>query len=191
MTKEEEFDLKRLAEMKAYLEKKIVDSEREAERLRSFLEVVDSLLTEKSFRHVKISPEATAVPEEVEEARKQPSEVWPITSPEGAHLADLEITESEITLVPDPGIKYEVASPPLRAFLVARVLDPMHAKDQEAARAGQLSANNVLVYEVEDDGGVLKALRVRNYGGQGRLSELRNAMRWTIRRMYEKTLQTR
>lgn len=191
LTKEEEFDLKRLAEMKAYLEKKIVDSEREAERLRSFLEVVDSLLTEKSFRHVKISPEATAVPEEVEEARKQPSEVWPITSPEGAHLADLEITESEITLVPDPGIKYEVASPPLRAFLVARVLDPMHAKDQEAARAGQLSANNVLVYEVEDDGGVLKALRVRNYGGQGRLSELRNAMRWTIRRMYEKTLQTR
>lgn len=193
LTKEEEFDLKRLAEMKAYLEKKIVDSEREAERLRSFLEVVDSLLTEKSFRHVKISPEAqaTAVPEEVEEARKQPSEVWPITSPEGAHLADLEITESEIILVPDLGIKYEVASPPLRAFLVARVLDPMHAKDQEAARAGQLSANNVLVYQVEDDGGVLKALRVRNYGGQGRLSELRNAMRWTIRRMYEKTLQTR
>ena len=193
LTKEDEPDLKRLAEMKAYLEKKIADSEREAERLRSFLEIIDSLLAEKSFRPVKISPEAqvTAVPEEVEEARKQPSEVWPITSPEGAHLAHVEITESELTLVPDPSIRYEVASPPLRAFLVARVLDPMHAKDQEAARAGQLSANNVLVYEVEEDGGVLKALRVRNYGGQGRLGELRNAMRWTIRRMYEKTLQTR
>lgn len=192
LAKEDEPDLKRLAEMKAYLEKKIAESEREAERLRSFLEIVDSLLAEKSFRHVRISPEAqvTSAAEEAEKPRKQPSEVWPIVSPEGAHLADLEITESELMLVPDRSIKYEVASPPLRAFLVARVLDPMHTKDQEAARTGQLGANNILEYEVQEDGGTLKALRVRNYGDQRRLAELRNAMRWTIRRMYEKTLQT-
>lgn len=193
MTKEEELDLKRLAEMKAYLEKKIADSEREVERLKSFVQVVDSLLAEKSFRPVKIPAEAQviAAPEGVEGARKQVSEVWPITSPDGVHLADLQITESELTLVPDPTIKYEVASPPLRAFLIARVLDPMHAKDQEVARTGQLSANNVLAYEVDEDGGTLKALRVRNYGDQRRLAELRNAIRWTVRRMYEKTLQTR
>lgn len=193
LTNDDELYLKRLAEMKAYLEKKITESDREAERLRSFLEVVDSLLAEKSFRHVKISPQAqaTAAPEGVEGVRRQPSEVWPITSPEGVHLADVETTESELTLVPDRSIRYEVASPPLRAFLVARVLDPMHTKDQDAARAGQLSDNKVLVYEVEEDGGTLKALRVRNYGDQRRLSELRNAIRWTIRRMYEKTLQTR
>ena len=193
LAKEDEPDLKRLAEMKAHLEKKIADSEREAEQLRSFLEIVDSLLAEKSFRHVKISPEAQAAsaPEEVEKARKQLGEVWPIVSPEGAHLADLEVTESELRLVPEPSIKYEVASPPLRAFLVTRVLDPMHTKDQEAARTGQLGASNVLEYEVEEDGGTLKALRVRNYGDQRRLAELRNAIRWTIRRMYEKTLQTR
>jgi len=49
----------------------------------------------------------------------------------------------------------------------------------------------MLTYDVQDDGGILKAVRVRNYGDQRRLGELRNAMRWTIRRMYEKTLQTR
>ncbi len=193
MSKEDDLDLKRLAEMKAYLEKKIADFEREIEQLRSFLGVVDSLLAEKSFRHVKITPEAqvVAVPEKAEAAGKQASEVWPISTPEGVHLADLQITGSELTLVPDPSIKYDVASPPLRAFLVARVLDPMHVKDEEAARTGQLNAQNVLAYDVQDDGGILKAVRVRNYGDQRRLAELRNAMRWTIRRMYEKTLQTR
>lgn len=193
MSKEDDLDLKRLAEMKAYLEKKIADFERQIEQLRSFLGVVDSLLAEKSFRHVKITPEAqvVAVPEKAEAAGKQASEVWPISTPEGVHLADLQITGSEITLVPDPSIKYDVASPPLRAFLIARVLDPMHTKDQEAARTGQLNAQNVLAYDVQDDGGILKAVRVRNYGDQRRLAELRNAMRWTIRRMYEKTLQTR
>ena len=193
LSKEDDLELKRLAEMKAYLEKKIADFEREIEHLRSFLGVVDSLLAEKSFKHVKIPSEAqlTMLPEKAEVAAKHVSEVWPIASTEGTHLADLQITESELILVPDSSIRYDVASPPLRAFLVARVLDPMHTKDQEAARTGQLGADDVLVYEVEEDGGTLKAVRVRNYGDQRRLVELRNAIRWTIRRMYEKTLQTR
>lgn len=193
LSKEDDLEVKRLAEMKSYLEKKIADFEREIEQLRSFLGVVDSFLAEKSFRHVKISPDiqVAVMPEKAEVAKKLVSEVWPIATPEGTHLADLQITESELILVPDPSIKYDVASPPLRAFLIARVLDPMHTKDQEAARTGQLGPDNVLVYEVEEDGGTLKALRVRNYGDQRRLVELRNAMRWTIRRMYEKTLQTR
>jgi hypothetical protein len=195
LSKEEDSDLKRLAEMKAYLEKKISDSEREVERLRSFLQAVDSVLVEKSFRHVKLPSEAqaqaTAAPEMPGGKERQTSEAWPITTPEGVHLADLQITESELTLVPDPTTRYDVASPPLRAFLVARVLDPMHLKDEESTRAGQLSADKVLTYEVAEDGGALKSLRVRNYGDQRRLTELRNAMRWTVRRMYEKTLQTR
>ncbi len=191
MSKEDDSDLKRLAEMKAYLEKKIMESERETEQLRSFLQAVDSVLAEKSFRRVKIPVEtqgasALEVPQE-----GPPSEVWPITTPEGVHLADLQITESELALIPDPNIKYDVASPPLRAFLVARVLDPMHVKDEESARGGQLANDKVLAYEVADVGGALKSLRVRNYGDQRRLAELRNAIRWTVRRMYEKTLQTR
>jgi hypothetical protein len=193
LSKEEDSDLKRLAEMKAYFEKKISDSEREIERLRSFLQAVDSVLAEKSFRHVKIPSEAqaAATPEMSGGKERQTSEVWSITTPEGVHLADLQITESELMLVPDPNTKYDVASPPLRAFLVARVLDPMHLKDEESTRAGQLSADKVLTYEVAEDGGALKSLRVRNYGDQRRLTELRNAIRWTVRRMYEKTLQTR
>ncbi len=189
LAKEDEADLKRLAEMKAYLEKKISDSEKEVERLRSMVEIVDSLLADKSFRPVKIPTPTQAEP--TADLKRQPSEIWPIATPEGTHLADVQVSESEITLVPDPGIRYDVTSAPLRAFLIARVLDPMHAKDEELARTGQVNPNLILVYEVQDDEGVLKALRVRNYRDPGRLTELRNAMRWTIRRMYEKTLQAR
>jgi len=191
LSKEEDSDLKRLAEMKAYLEKKISESERETERLRSFLQAVDSILAEKSFRRVRIpvETEATSAPEAPESKERLASEVWPITTPEGVHLADLQITDSELALIPDSKIRYEVASPPLRAFFIARVLDPMHTKDEESLKAGQLVADKVLTYEISDDGGALKSLRVRNYGDQRRLTELRNAIRWTVRRMYEKTLQ--
>jgi hypothetical protein len=191
LSREEDSDLRRLAEMKAYLEKKISDSEHETERLKSFLQAVDSVLAEKSFKRVKIPLEAQAASAPETGKETQTSEVWPITTPEGVHLADLQVTESELVLIPDPNTRYDVTSPPLRAFLVARVLDPIHTKDEESARAGQVSADRVLTYEVVEDGGALKSLRVRNYGDQRRLTELRNAMRWTLRRMYEKTLQTR
>jgi len=189
LAKEDEADLKRLAEMKAYLEKKISDSEKEIDRLRSMVEIVDSLLADKSFRPVKIPTPMQTEP--TADLKRLPSEIWPIATPEGTHLADVQTSESEITLVPDPNIRYDVTSPPLRAFLIARVLDPMHAKDGELARTGQLNPNLILVYELQEDEGILKALRVRNYRDQSRLTELRNAMRWTIRRMYEKTLQPR
>jgi hypothetical protein len=189
MLAEDDADLKRLAEMKAYLEKKISDSVKETEKLRSMVEIVDSLLADKSFRRVKIATPAQTAP--AAELTKLASEIWPITTPEGTHLADVQTSESEIVLVPDPNIRYDVSSPPLRAFLVSRVLDPMHAKDEELARTGQLSPDLILSYEVQEDRGILKTLHVRNFRDQGRLTELRNAMRWTIRRMYEKTLQTR
>lgn len=191
LSKEEDSDLKRLAEMKAYLEKRIMESERETEQLRSFLQAVDSVLVEKSFRRVKIPMENQRAPAPEGPQEKQPSEIWPITTPEGAHLADLQITESELTLVPDSSIRYDVASAPLRAFLVGRVLDPMRIKDEESGREGQLASDKILAYEVAEEAGALKSLRVRNYGDQRRLTELRNAIRWTVRRMYEKTLQTR
>jgi len=193
LSNEEDSDLKRLAEMKSYLEKKISESERETERLRSFLQAVDSILAEKSFRRVRIPAETEAVSAlEISGAKdRQTGEIWPITTPEGVHLADLQITDYELALVPDSRIKYEVTSPPLRAFFIARVLDPMHMKDEESAKAGQLAADKVLTYEISDDDGALKSLRVHNYGDQRRLIELRNAIRWTVRRMYEKTVQTR
>ena len=189
LAKEDDADLKRLAEMKAYLERKISDSVNETQRLRSMVEIIDSLLADRSFRPVKIPTSARIA--SATEASKSPFELWPITTPEGIHLADVQTTESEIVLVPDQNIRYDASSPPLRAFLISRVLDPMHSKDEELARTGQLDPDLVLRYEVQEDRGILKALHVKNCKDQGRLVELRNAMRWTIRRMYEKTLQTR
>jgi hypothetical protein len=45
----------------------------------------------------------------------------------------------------------------------------------------------MLSYDVEQEDGRLKAIVIRNYGDDRRLLELKNAIRWTLRRMYEKT----
>jgi len=186
----EEDSVRKLAEVKAYLEKRMLEIQDEASKLKSLLEVVDASLAEKSFRKMEVpkpmppSPgPGPPLPQQVEGLRQ----IVPLKTPDGLHLADVSETESELTVTPAPSMKFDVSSPPFRAFLVGRVLEPMRSRDDAAAKAGQMSPDKVLSYTLEQDGGLMKRLVVKNYGDDRRLQELRNAIRWTLRRIYERT----
>jgi hypothetical protein len=182
---------KKLAEMKTFLERKIKQQEEEVSSLRSFLEVVDSLLAERSFRRVEIKPQAEPPERKPEPPRAQPTgDSLPIMTTEGARIASMTVRPDSLQVVPEASVHLDSNSPPLRSFLIAKVLEPMLGKDKEAATAGSLSPDNMLSYEVEQEEGRLKAIVIRNYGDDRRLLELKNAIRWTLRRMFEKTSGT-
>src|SRR5467141_3284997 len=140
---------KRLAELKSYLEKKVAEHQNEIHDLQSFLETVDNILAEKSYRRVQL----------------------PKSIPETLAAIDAN-------------------APPLRSFLVGKVLEPLHVKDEESTRKQELSPDRVLSYEIDREANSLKQIHVKNYGDERRLNELKNALRWTFRRMYEKTIGT-
>jgi len=180
---------KKLAEMKTFLEKRIKQQEEEVNSLRTFLEVVDSLLAERSFRQVDISastPPQTASRAEV--PQKGPSDSIPIMTTNGVRIASMVTDRGSLHVVPELDVKLDSESPPLRSFLVGKVLEPMQSKDREAAAGGAIAPDNILTYNLEQQDGQLKAIHVQNYGDDRRLLELKNAIRWTLRRMYEKTL---
>ena len=177
---------KKLAEMKSFLERRIKQQEEEVNYLRSFLEVVDSLLAERSFRRVEIKPAAEPTPRKVEPISPAPDSI-PIMTTDGVRIASMTVNPHSLQVVPEATVSLDSNSPPLRSFLVAKVLEPMQGKDKEAATTGSLSPDNMLVYDIEQEEGRLKAIMIQNYGDDRRLLELKNAIRWTLRRMYEKT----
>jgi len=172
--------------MKSFLERRIKLQEEEVNYLRSFLEVVDSLLAERSFRRVEIRP-ATVTAVQQTEPSPVASDSVPIMTTDGVRIASMSVSSHSLQVIPETTANLDSNSPPLRSFLVAKVLEPMLTKDKEAASAGTLLPDNMLTYDVEQEGGRLKAIVVRNYGDDRRLLELKNAIRWTLRRMYEKT----
>ena len=178
---------KKLAEMKSFLERRIKQQEDEVRDLRSFLEAVDSLLAERSFRRVEIKqPDET--PQRVMETKPHGvTDSVPIMTADGVRIASLSVSPDSLQVAPEANVSLDPNSPPLRSFLVAKVLEPMQLKDKEAAGAGTLPPDNMLTYSVEQEEGRLKAIVIRNYGDDRRLLELKNAIRWTLRRMYEKT----
>jgi hypothetical protein len=187
----EEEVVKKLAEMKAYLEKRIAELEGEISRLKSFLEVIDVTLTEKSFRRVEL-PKPTlpsaAPPAAAPATPPTYKQIVPLRTAEGVQLADLYVGDVELKVVPAADMKFNVNSPPLKAFLIGRVLDPMQAKDREAARTGEITPEKILSYRIEQEGDLVREIIIRNYGDERRLLELKNAIRWTLRRMYERSV---
>lgn len=177
---------KKLAEMKSFLERRLRQQEEEVTYLRSFLEVVDSLLAERSFRQVDIGP-ISASPPKPQTATRGPPDSIPIMTTDGVRIASMTVEPNALHVVPDANAKLDPNSPPLRSFLVAKVLEPMQTKDKDAAAAGSLPPDNILTYNLEQGDDVLKAIHIQNYGDDRRLLELKNAIRWTLRRMYEKT----
>jgi hypothetical protein len=177
---------RKLAEMKTFMERRMKQQEEELNYSRTFLEVIDSLLAERSFRPVEIS-NTTETESRPQVVTRSASDSIPIMTVDGVRIGSIQIEQEALHVTSGPEVKLDPNSPPLRSFLLAKVLEPMQTKDKEAASAGTLSPEKILTYNLEQEDDRLKAIHIQNYGDDRRLLELKNAIRWTLRRMYEKT----
>ncbi len=175
-----------LAEMKAYLEKRIVQLQEDLSRTTSIVKLVDSALADKSFKRMQI-PSSTAASVTTEDSiARTEAEITSVVADDGSHLGEMQIADADLIIIPSQGMHFDVNSPPFKTFLVGRILDPMSTKDSQAGKTESCLPGNRIFYELETDGTNLKKLVVHNYGDERRLQELRNAIRWTLRTIYEK-----
>src|SRR2546422_5894140 len=110
--------IKKLAELKAYLEKRVGEHENEIRTLRSFLETVDNLLAERSYKRVDISQSL------VETASKGVKEETDqvLSTMSGVRLAKLALEGGDLVIAPAGEIRFDTSAPPFRSFLVEKVL---------------------------------------------------------------------
>jgi hypothetical protein len=191
--------IKKLAEMRALLEKRLRETETELEGLHALLDVVNGVLVEKGFKRAEVqkaTPEPvpekdlppTPPPERVEETPPsiaEPKQAIPIKTVTGDLLANLYISEDAIRVVLAEDKRFTVDVPPFMAFLVERVLAKMQEKDKEEAATGKLMPDQILSYEIVKDGDMLQEITIRNVG-EDRARELKSTIRWTLEKMYEK-----
>ena len=194
MVKEEkeEEKLKKMAELKARLEKRVEEMETELEGLRVLLESIDTLLLEKGFRRAEIvKPAPVSVPPEV--APPPPvvecEKAIPLKTVTGDLLANIYVTEDSMRVVLAEDKEFSINTPPFTPFLVERVLTKMQERDREAASTGEITPDKILSYSIVRDGDIVREMTIRNIGPD-RLQELKSTIRWTLEKMYEKMSQS-
>jgi hypothetical protein len=167
------------------LESKIAQLEEEVEKLKSLFQIVDEIIVTRSFQKAEIVHASKSQPVEFQRSTP-PGEEVPLKTSDGLILAKLYFTENEARIIPADNMIFTIGTPPFQAFFLRRILESMQAKDQEDAKAGLISHDQVLSYDVLTDGEIIKEVIIRNYGNQRRLREILTSSRWTLEKMYEK-----
>ncbi|MEM2935558.1 MAG: hypothetical protein QW231_00075 [Candidatus Bathyarchaeia archaeon] len=193
MDKEEK--IRKMAEFRTILEKRIQEMKIELEGLQALLGLLDEALLEKGFRRAEIPKPIPSTPSPLEVPLPPVTEALPfppatpLRTVTGDLLANLYIQEGSMRVVPAEGLAFDVNTPPFSSFLVERVLAKMQEKDREAAERGEITPEEILSYNITREGDIIREITIRNVTPE-RSRELKSAILWTLEKMYEKTMRT-
>ena len=106
-------------------------------------------------------------------------------------LANAEISQDAVVIVPAPGVNLSANTPPFKSFFLNRILEGMKNKDAEKVSQGTLSESDSLNYKIEEEddsgGGRIKRIVINKYREKDRLQEIFNTSAWVFTRMLEKS----
>ena len=184
--------IKKIAKLRAILEKRVEDMETELDGIKTLLSLIDTTLIKEGFKRAEISKPVQAPSKQ---ATQQPSVIKqkkgiPLKTVTGDLLAQLytEKDSMQITLAEDKN--FDISTPPFTSFFVDRVLAKMQEKDREDASKGKIAPENILSYNIKRDGNLIREITIRNLRRE-RSRELKSSIRWTLEKMYERMKQTK
>lgn len=178
--------VKKIAEFRTLLEKRIQEMKTELEGMQALLEFVNATLLEKGFKKAEIrKPASTPIIPETPPPAVEYEKSIPLKTVAGDLLANLHVAKNSMRVVLAEDKEFNINTPPFMSFLVERVLTKMQEKDREAAGTGEIAPDRIISYNIARDGDAIREITIRNIGPD-RLRELKSTIRWTLEKMYEK-----
>lgn len=188
---EEKEKIKKIAELRALLQRRVGDMEIELDGLRVLLGFIDDTLLDKGFKRAEIARTVSPPPKAVTTIQSlKPERIISLKTVTGDLLANLYVKENSMRVVLAEDKSFDVSIPPFTSFLVERVLAKMQEKDREAASKGEITPDEILSYNINQDGELIQEIKIINIKPE-RSRELKSALRWTLEKMYEKMTKTR
>jgi hypothetical protein len=203
-------DVKRAAEMREWIEARILELEQELSRLRDMLVLVDNTLRQKSFVSAKELRGIPTIQEEPQTSRASAESSAPILKRVPARearkpqeksgsietrqlrardselLATAKIESDKVVISPAQSVKLSSSIAPFQSFFVNRILNGYQSKDVEESRSGTLSPTDVMQYDIKEANGIITEIRITNYRDKSRLNEILNTATWAFGKMLEK-----
>jgi hypothetical protein len=185
-----EDQLKRNAELKLWMETRIGELQEEMDRLKEALDVIDSVLRASSFRpaaELGSGPPRSQAREPPEAEHEAIPEIRQLKKDRGGDtIAVAQVTGQRVKIEPVPDVVLRADTPPLKSFLLGKILAGMKVNDEQAVEKGKLRRGAELSYSLSEKGGRISALVIENYREKERLNEILNTAAWTFSRMLEK-----
>ena len=142
-----EEDVKRAAELREWLESRILDLESELGRLKDMQLIVDSVSEKEQFRACRGTQSITRFQNLPDPKSRKPKESnrkingrarQLRRSKDGLLIASAFVTPEKVVVIPSSDVKIAQTIPPFQTFFVNRILKGYESKDQELVSAGKL-----------------------------------------------------
>lgn len=191
MSENEEKDkIKKIAKLRALLEKRVEAMEAELDEMKTVLSLIDSILLKEGFKRAEIfkpikAPQKQETPQTSAVSEKKPIPLKTVT---GDLLAELYTEKDSMQIVLAEDKNFDINTPPFTSFFVERVLVKMEEKDKEDAKEGKLPPGNSLTFSMKQDGNIIREITINNLRRE-RFRELKSSIRWTLEKMYERMKQ--
>jgi hypothetical protein len=189
-----ESDIRKLLKIRADLEERAEQLQTEIDSLKVAMIELDKVIVMHGFKQpesafqtpTQTETKLTVTAEPKVEVLEASADGSSIQSKDGTILGKVQVSEDTLIFTPREGLNFLTSTPPFQSFLIDRVLANMKTNDESRAATGEITPDQVLSYQVEADGEVMKSLHVQHYGGERRLREIQSSLRWSLDKMYDK-----
>jgi hypothetical protein len=177
--------IKALAYMKKELEERVAELQKELEKTKLLINLIDRALSEQSFTPAsELQKQAAPQAPAVETVAPQPSEIEEIIkAKDGAELGKMLIGKDSMRVI--PYLQFDDGIPPFKSFLIARILNGLR---ENAIASGKKESEAPFYEIIKDANNNVKELIIRNIdtSNERTIRELRNGVSWTLKRIQER-----
>jgi len=168
-----------MLELKEDLTEKIIKYKEQIEKLEKNISVLDSILKQSSF--TKASDLTRNAPKTIKHDRK----IAITKSSDGTTIANAFVTNNEVSIILEDNVTLDPDTPPLKTFFVDRIIGEMKKKDVEQVESGVIKKDDIFNYVLNDYGGRIREIIIKNYRQEERVDEIINTATWSLTRMTE------
>jgi len=177
-----EENLRDILELREWISEEIEKREKEIDKFRQNLRILDSLVKQSSFSKASslVSNKQSAP-----QNQQASSSIIPIKTPDNKILANAHVTSDELVIIPQENVVLDVETHPFKSFFLGRIIGGMESQDKIDAQNGKIPQNSAISCLVNKDGNRIREILVKNYRQKERVTEIINTVTWSFSRMIE------
>ena len=168
-----------ILEQKEQLAKKIEKHLEEIEKLEKNISVLNTILKQTSF---------TKASDLTLNTEKKKATVPIIKNSDGTTIANVFVSEDQLSIVLDKNISLNSETPPLKTFFIDRIIGEMKNKDNQEVEKGRIEKNDVIDCVISNNGSAIREIIIKNYRQKERVDEIINTATWSLTRMLENSV---
>jgi hypothetical protein len=175
-----ENEIRDILELREWIAEEIEKREKELEKMKQNLRILDSLVKQSSF-----SKASSLMSFGASQPVQQTAAVIPMKTQDNQIIANAHVTPDELVIIPSEGVALDIDTQPFKSFFLGRIIGNMESQDTSDIQNGKISQNSAISCMVNKDGNQIKEILIRNYRQKERLNEIINTATWSFSKMME------